>query len=313
MKTSNLGYANRGDQCRVPAGSSTGGQFSSCKARTEAGFGFKDGEWLGTDGKKVSAEDADRLKALRVPRNWTNVHLNPDKAAAMQAVGLNPAGKTQRIYSNTHTDTAASKKFARVKEFHEDMPKIRRQLNKDLDSQDPRTRETAQVLYLVYKSGFRIGSDTETGAKEQAYGASTLTGRHVSVSGGNRTSFDFIGKKGVKITKTITDKTLAEFMAAKIRTLRANDPVFSTTDSQARAYLKRITGKDYKVKDFRTWNGTQRALAELNKYSAPKTAKEARSIKTAVAKAVADHLGNTPDVAVKSYIAPEVWGKLEIL
>jgi DNA topoisomerase IB len=55
------------------------------------------------------------------------------------------------------------------------------------------------------------------------------------------------------------------------------------------------------------------ALKHLKKHEAnpPKTAAEAKKIKLAVAKAVSDHLGNTPTVAIASYIDPTVWGKLE--
>jgi DNA topoisomerase-1 len=162
-------------------------------------------------------------------------------------------------------------------------------------------------------TGFRIGGSEDTGADKEAFGASTLLGKHISVDG-TKVSFSFTGKKGVHIQKTVTDEQLATFLSAKKRKSGVEGRIFDVSDAQARAYLKAASGKNFKVKDFRTWHGTAKAVkelkAELKKNPTPSAA-EAKKVKLAVAKKVAAHLGNTPAIALASYIAPEVWGALE--
>ena len=308
--TSTAGYKIGKGPCHKPAGSSSGGEFTSCKGGTS--IVSKDGKWSKDDGTALDSETTARLKALKVPPGWTHVRVNPNKDASLQVVGRDSKGRTQRLYSAEHSERAAAEKFSRLKEFQSHLPKIRKQINHDLTSPNPRVRETAQVLHLINLTGFRIGGSEDTGAEKDAFGASTLLSHHVTVNG-TKVSFSFTGKKGVHITKTVNNEQLATFVLAKKNRVGANSRLFDVSDAQTRAYLKSITGRGFKVKDFRTYHGTSMALKHLKKYenTPPKTAAEAKKIKLAVAKAVSDHLGNTPTVAIASYIDPSVWGNLE--
>ena len=73
-------------------------------------------------------------------------------------------------------------------------------------------------------------------------------------------------------------------------------------------YLKQISGKDYTVKDFRTYLGTKLAYKELYQYSGKvlDKAKKMKIIKD-VTEQVSKVLRNTPAMAMKSYIDPLVW------
>jgi DNA topoisomerase-1 len=152
-----------------------------------------------------------------------------------------------------------------------------------------------------------VGSHTDTQAAKKAYGASTLEAQHIKITG-NKITFDFVGKKGVQIHKTIEDAELAAFLKPR---LAKGGPVFNTADGQARSYLRSVSGKGYKVKDFRTWQGTNKALETIATLPVPKTKREYAKAVSTVAKVVAEHLGNTPTVAKKAYIAPEVFAKWE--
>lgn len=269
------------NKCHEPAGAPTGGRFCS------AGPG-----------------DTARLKALKIPPAWTNVLLNEDPTAELQAVGTDVKGRRQYRYSAEHSQAAAAEKFSRLKEFDAALPALRARLAADLDNKRlaPAEREAAAALYLIDKTAFRVGSDAETGGDKKAYGATTLLASHAEVSG-DTTRFSFTGKKGVQIDKSVTDARLARLVSPRLAT---GGRLFKTTDGAVRDYLH-SRGGDFKVKDFRTWHGTATALREIAKMPVPKTSAALVKAQRQVVKTVARHLGNTPAVAKSSYIDPAVW------
>lgn len=263
--------------------------------------------WTMHTGDKPTAEQSTRLKSLRVPPAWTNIKLADDPNAALQVVGKDAKGRAQYLYSAEHSAKAAAEKFARLKEFNTVAAGIAEKSNSDMNNKKlaPKARDSAAVIQLISKTGFRIGSDDDTGADVKAHGATTLEGSHVKVKGDTMT-FDFIGKKGVNIKKTLVDANLAKYIQAKKRQ-NGDGKLFDTDDASVRDYFHASGGKDFKVKDFRTWNATNLALEEMQKPPVPKDEKEFKAKQKQVATVVSQHLGNTPKVAMESYIDPAVW------
>lgn len=260
--------------------------------------------------RPASKADAERIKALKLPPAWTHVHLSEDPKADLQAVGTDAAGRTQYRYSAAHTERAAAEKFARLKEFHAALPDLRTQIAEDMRdrSLSEEERESAVMLHVIDQTAFRPGSDSDTGADKFAYGVTTLEGRHVKVDG-DKVRFRFRGKDGVLNAKTITNPALAHEFKDRLTRTGPHEPLFPTaTDAHLRDYLHARDG-DFKPKDLRTWHGTNTALKTIAKMKAPTTEKEFKKAQRVVAKAVAGWLGNTPAVALKSYIDPAVWSK----
>lgn len=275
------------------------------KEEPKAGLSLgEDKVWKNPDGSSVSDEDHARLKALRVPPAWTNVQLNPDHNAPLQVKGTDAKGRTQYLYSAAHSEKAAAEKFARLKDFHAVIPKIREAALKDMNNKkiSQEKRDTAACMYLIYKTGFRIGSDTDTRADKKAFGASTLLRNHVKVSG-DQVEFNFTGKKGVQQHHVIQDPVLAKYLAKP----KNDQRLFRTSDTAVRDYLKSVSRDDFKVKDFRTYHGTAKALEVINGHPIPSEDKAFVKFQKSVAKEVSSHLGNTPDMALKAYIDPSVW------
>lgn len=254
--------------------------------------------------EQAKAFETAKSRGYKVPPAWKSVWVNPDPDAALQVKGTDAKGRMQSIYSSKHHDAAAMKKFNRLKQFgaarKEFMPKI----EADMGSSDE-----AKVLYLIDRTGFRIGSDTETGAKVKAYGASTLTSDHVKING-TKVTFEFVGKKGVAQSHTIDDAKIAAMVAGK------KGRLFNTSDSKVRDYLKSVSKKDFKVKDFRTYVATSTALEASDRIPPPSTqamtTKEKEHKIMEVSKIVAKKLGNTPKMARDSYIDPMVFDKWEV-
>lgn len=169
------------------------------------------------------------------------------------------------------------------------MPEILKKVDKDIKKDN----EEAQALYTMYRTGFRPGTDRDTKADQKAFGTTNLEKRHVTVKPNNIVEFSFIAKKGVKVEKEVKDKKLHDIMKE-----RDNDKrIFHTNEDKLRKYFNIKSGGNFQLKDLRT--------LRANKV-AKKLVQQNGNDKTLVAKKVAEDLGNTPAIAIKSYIAPEV-------
>ena len=218
----------------------------------------------------------------------------------------------QYIYSAEHNEKAKALKFARLNAFHKAESKLTKQAFEDMqNSKLPQaTRDAACVLALISQTGFRIGSENNTHAKVKAYGASNMLGSHVQVHGSTLV-FDFTGKKGVQQSHTINNVPLAQYIANAKRKAGA-DRLFNTSDNKVRDYLHSLPeGKDFLVKDYRTYVATSKALEEVNSMPVPKTPTEFKSFRNKVGDVVSSILGNSRTMALHEYINPAVfapWG-----
>jgi DNA topoisomerase-1 len=250
---------------------------------------------------------AEQRKALKLPPGWTDVRINPDPNAALQAVGKDSKGRQTYRYSVEHSGEAAAEKFARLQEFNKALPNLREQVAADLSSDDPEVREAATLIRLIDRTSFRVGSNRDTLAEKKAFGATTLEARHVKIDGDD-IRFRFIGKKGVPISKRVEDGPLARALEAR---MPARGPIFGAgADGRVRGYIGQHA-PGFTPKDFRTRRGTTEALAILKRMPVPKGAAALRKARREVGKRVAKALGNTPAVALGSYIDPAVFGRWE--
>jgi len=237
----------------------------------------------------------------KVPPGWHDVWMTTDAQSPLQAVGRDSKGRWVYLYSAEHMGLAAAAKFARLRAFGKAYPSLLKRIKWDMQ-----TSEAALALYLIARTGFRVGSNTENRAAVKAFGGSTLKCAHVNIDG-DHISFDFTGKKGVLVNKTIKDKFLAEKIAGRCRA-GPDKRIFNTTDDGIRAYLNMISaGRGFTVKDFRTYLGTLAAFRKINSLPVPANGRETKRYKREVGKTVAQELGNTPAIALNSYVSPEVF------
>ena len=171
-----------------------------------------------------------------------------------------------------------------------------KRIEKDFNKSDE-----AKVLYLINQTGFRVGGQGQPG-KHQVYGASTLKSEHIKIDG-NKITFNFQGKKNVTQNHTITNGKMANFLETRL----SETKIFKTNDTKIRKYLKEISGKNYLVKDFRTYVATISAKALVDKMPTPITKADKARIVKFVSEQVSKILGNTPSMAKSSYIDPSVW------
>lgn len=251
------------------------------------------------------------LSRIKVAPGVGNVRIAKDPKSALVATWSDTKGRTVYRYSKKHDSKSSVQKFDRLKVLFTKIPKLDADIQKGMLSKDKETRDTASALYLISRTGLRVGNETtHRRAAVHAYGATTLLDKHVKVSG-DTVNFDFIGKKGIQIKKSVKDQTLAKMMTDRLK--NKGEKLFElTSDKKARSFIKQSVGAKFKVHDLRTLHGTAKAVELINAHAQKepfKTLKEFKAAQKEISTAVSAELGNTPSMALKSYIAPQVWSK----
>ncbi len=266
-------------------------------------------------GRKITDDEKlARIDALTIPPAWRDVWISPSPRAKLQAVGIDKAGRKQYLYSEEYRAKQEQAKYDKLVRFGEKLTAIRTAMSGDMDRDHlDRDRVCAIALRLINLGWFRPGS--ERYAKEsRTYGITTLRKRHVKVRG-NRISLNFRGKHKVWIRTAVLDAELAEAMKELLELkggrglfrFRTEDgSLVSLNERHLNQYVQAHMGEDFTVKDFRTWGGTLLAAIGLAERGSAETEAQAKKQVTAVCKAVAEKLGNTPAVCRASYISPPV-------
>jgi len=223
------------------------------------------------------------------------------------AKGKDAKGRSVCIYSEQHWAKAAKAKFSRIDDLNKKFEKISVENDKNLKGDKA---EEATVLSLIMQTGIRPGSEQDTKSAKKAYGATTLEGKHVIVNKDGTVLLNFIGKKGVENRITVDDKALAKMIADRKKKVGDDGKLFNCDNIQLLKYTASLDKKKFKTKDFRTLLGTKKALEEIKKVAKPPENEKAyKKAVMAVAKTVAEKLGNKPAECLKSYINPSVFAQ----
>jgi DNA topoisomerase-1 len=155
------------------------------------------------------------------------------------------------------------------------------------------------------------------GEEGKGVGATNMPMASVTVKG-DTVRMQFAGKGGVAQDVTVKDKLFASYVRGRQEEVGTGRGADGEVDARARLfphtadatleYQKRIGGGRFKVHDLRTHVGSSLAkrLAQdmVENGLRPTTAKEQKAAIKLIATAVSQKLGNTPTVALKSYIHP---------
>lgn len=264
------------------------------------------GRWIDVMHLATPEEIADfrRRFGKAIPPGWSDVRIADDlDSAPLLVTGRDAKGRRQAIYSAEHTEAQAAAKFQRVQELDKHLDKLDHALERDAGVNDD-----AAALLLIRRLGLRPGSARDTRAATQAYGATTLQARHVRIRDG-RATLSFTGKKGVKIRLSTRDPAVVDALQRRLATRTGRDRLFDTTEARTRDYM-RSTGvpAGFLLKDLRTVHANAVALREIAKRrSPPKTKRDFQRWRREVATRVSEALGNTPALALSSYINPTVF------
>ncbi|QJW97741.1 DNA topoisomerase IB [Frigoriglobus tundricola] len=255
-----------------------------------------------------------RIRALVIPPAWEAVWICPDPLGHLQATGRDARGRKQYRYHPAFRARRDGSKYDRVAAFGRALSRVRARVEADLAGRGlSRDKVLAAVVKLLDHTHLRVGN-AEYVRANKSFGLSTLLDRHVTFTGGAM-RIKFRGKSGVRHERVISDARLARIVR-QCRDLPGQD-LFQYRDGAGRphpigsaevnAYIRRAAGAEFTAKDFRTWAGTVRAVAELATQDRPATKAATERAICAAVKVVASELGNTPTVCRKSYIHPAVF------
>ena len=256
-----------------------------------------------------------RFAALVIPPAWTEVWICRYANGHLQATGRDQAGRKQYIYHPRWRDARDREKFERTIEFGRVLPRIRKQVDADLEQEGlPRAKVLAAVVRLLETTLARIGNP-EYAKRNDSYGLTTLRKKHVDRDGdADGLALEFEGKSGKPWRVEVNDPRVVEVIEDCLETpgyelfkyLDDEGVRRDVTSDDVNAYLREAAGAEVTAKDFRTWAATVLAAAALSEAEVAPTAKENDRQLVAVVRQVAEQLGNTPAICRQAYIHPEI-------
>ncbi|MDQ3229307.1 MAG: DNA topoisomerase IB [Pseudomonadota bacterium] len=288
-------------------------------ARARHGEGFT---YHHADGKTVRDKATlDRIRMLAIPPAYTDVWICRKANGHLQATGRDARRRKQYRYHAQWNAQRGGGKFERIVAFGEALPRLRRNLRRDLALPEfPREKVLAIVVAVLADTMIRVGNH-EYARSNKSFGLTTLRNRHVAFVQGSRARFRFRGKSGLEHDIVLDDAKLTKLV--KHCQQLPGQSLFQYVDDAGRVqpvdsgqvndYLRGAMGQAFTAKDFRTWGGTLTAFrafaATTLPYKVDNSAPSERALaglQNAVIKEVAHALGNTPAVCRKSYIDPSV-------
>lgn len=258
-----------------------------------------------------------RIHSLSIPPNWTDVWICSHKNGHIQATGLDNRQRKQYIYHPNWTSFRDKNKFGKLYLYGKGLPTLKKQLARDMKGEFLDQRFVcALAITIIQYTSIRPGN-TIYRTSNGSFGLTTLQNKHVKIING-KLIFSYRGKRGIKQEKACDKKMICSHILRLLelpgmQLLQYLDhqnkkrPIHPT---HLNNYLSEIYGGDVTSKTIRTWNACFRALGHLLE-NYPGNIKVRKKSTNELVRSVADHLGNTPSIARKSYICPVILEKFE--
>jgi len=272
------------------------------RKKVRHGWGYWDAK-----GKRIADRDEiDRLNGIGLPPAYTDAWFSSDPNGHIQAVGWDEKGRKQYRYHPDFREAREAEKYDLCAEFGRRLPKLRKRVEKDLRHRKmDKDRAVAAVVRLLDLGFVRVGNECYV-KTNKSFGATTLRKRHADVDG-RVLKLQYKAKSGKMRTLAVADGSLIRFVRncqdlpgqhlfSWLDDSGESHPVSSTDVND---YIHDAMGEAFTAKDFRTWGASVLAFEALA------TAKRDISLKTML-QPVTTALGNTPAIARKSYVHPQL-------
>lgn len=271
--------------------------------------------YIGVDSRPLHDRAAmKRIRSLVIPPAWENVWICPFENGHIQVVGRDARGRKQYLYHPRYREVRDEAKFDHMVAFGAALPKIRKQIERDLSLHGlPKRKVLAAIVRLLDETSIRIGNE-EYAKTNHSFGLTTLRSRHADIHGAT-IRLRFLGKSHQEHDITLRDPRLAKIVKrcqdlpgqALFQYQSGDGEPVNVDSGDVNEYLREITQENFTAKDFRTWHGTghmARELISIGPAASPTEVK--RNISRAV-KTTANYLGNRPTACRKYYIHPAVF------
>ena len=281
------------------------------------------------DKKKLSNENIKRVKALRIPPNWSNVKLSTDPKSKIQVIGTDNKGRLQYIYHPAWILFSKETKYNKVKSIN--FKKFNSVINKysNFNGLYSKNYIISNMFIIMKDLNIRVGNEKYL-EENDSVGLCTLNKSHYKKIKENNDIIHkliFKGKKGVHQEKilnsnhikfieniiSIPGKSLFKYSYDENNSNSGNsgssgnsDTTFKKIKSEdLNEFLKEYVDKDMTCKDIRTYCASEIFKKEYSRLlKMGNTNKKARIEAT---KITANCLGNTPKVCRDSYIDPSLY------
>lgn len=177
-------------------------------------------------------------------------------------------GKIKYVWLAAHSDFKAEsdrRKFDTARKLKKNIKTIRTENDKNLQSEDIKTKQIATALYFIDNLALRVGN--EKGEDEaDTVGVTSLRVEHIYLLNNNKVKLDFLGKDSINYVNTVevsdqVYKNIEEFMNGK----KKDDSLFDQINSNdLNKYLQSFM-KGLSAKVFRTFNASYLFQKELDK------------------------------------------------
>ena len=251
---------------------------------------------------KCKKEDLERIKKLRIPPNWTDVKVDSNACAKIQATGIDSKGRKQYIYHSKWVEKSKKNKALKIKTLNHE--KYTRVIKNYISKKDlSRDCVIANVIKLMDDLNIRVGN--ESYKKENGtYGITTLMKQHLN---GNKLTFK--GKKGIEHTKVIENPESLSFIK-RVKPMKGPYLFYDSTGNTISSkdlnnFLKEKIQTNITCKDIRTYNANKIFLRFMNHLQKGVTEKERNKNIIKGIDHTAEKLGNTRKICKDSYIFAE--------
>lgn len=253
------------------------------------------------------AEEAEiaRLDAIALPPAYTDCWYARDPDCHLLATGVDARGRKQYRYHPEWRAVREAMKFEACVAFGEALSDLRAQVASDLSRRSlSRDRAIASVVTLLDRGAIRVGNECYA-RTNKSFGATTLRRRHARLGGG-RLRLRFKGKGGKLHEIDCEDRKLVTCVRRMQDLPGQHLFQYLDEDGEARpvhshdvnAYIAQAIGDGFSAKHFRTWAASTLAFGHV--IQQPDT-----SLREML-EVVCARLGNTPAIARKSYVHPQV-------
>ena len=277
--------------------------------RRRAGKGWRYFDTAGLP-LKDPAEVA-RLNAIALPPAYRDAWFCPAPNGHILATGFDDKGRKQYRYHPDFRAAREAEKFDGYVAFGKLLPLVRQRVEADLAGRAlTLERAVASVVRLLDTGGIRIGNEAYV-KTNRSFGATTLRMRHADLKG-QTLRLRFKAKSGKTCDMKVSDRSLARFVKRMqdlpgqhlFQYLGDDGTPRPVTSGDVNGYLRETMGEDFTAKHFRTWHASVLGFELLA------GARDRLSLKEMMQQ-VSQRLSNTPAIARKSYVHPEVIALVE--
>ena len=275
------------------------------------GSGYK---YLDCHGKRLkSKRQIERINGLVIPPAWREVWICRYENGHLQATGYDSRQRKQYLYHPHWQEAANREKFARLGDFGQALPSIRRKVQARLRGRKlTRDRVLAGMVAILDATAIRVGHEEYVKAN-RSYGLSTLRNRHLEFNF-DHAVLGFAGKSGIRHELIVKAKPCVRLLRQCHRLPGAHVFQYLDDDGNRRTataadvndFLQELTGEPFTAKDFRTWAASVLVIGLLIENLDESRVSFRKKVVRSAVKQAAESLGNTQATSRKYYIHPKL-------